>query len=388
MSFYADKKREHEAAAEKALSENDYAKAWWHTAKAAEYGLILAEQSAGKVAWRYVEDAQELIDLAAEMKARALGQKKTTGRRPAMRTKLAEDEEQAPSTWQLREKPDMKLDDVAGLDDVKEVLLETVIYPFQHPEVYQRFRQEAGAGVLMYGPPGNGKTFIARAIAGELDAAFFPVDCARIKDKYVGETEKNMKRLFEEAQAQERAVLFFDEVEALLSRRGNQKVNTVTQFLALTDGIVKSDNCMLLLAATNKPWMLDEAVLSRFEKRIYIPLPDRKARIQLFKLEIEKKGFKLEGITYEELADMTKGYSGRDIRNACKEAVMMMLRRANPDIYFKITKVQTLQQLQQERFKISPIKREEVIRAIKKIKPAVTKEHIKMYEEWAQKYAS
>jgi len=143
---------------------------------------------------------------------------------------------------------------VAGLDDVKAALRDDVINVMSHPEIYERFKVEGGGGVLMYGPPGNGKTFVAKAVAGELDAAFFAVDASQIKNKYVGETEKNMRRLFEEARQHERAVVFLDEVDALLQKRGNQKVNAVTQFLILADGIAETGDCtLLLLGATNKP---------------------------------------------------------------------------------------------------------------------------------------
>ena len=269
--------------------------------------------------------------------------------------------------------------------------MEAIYYSIAKPEAPVKL--EPPRRFLLFGPPGTGKTMLAMAASNMLKATFFNVSVDRVLSRYVGDSPRMIAAVFRVAYKKAPSIIFFDEVETLVVKRDSGRetaIGLVQTFLTELDGFKSKqlEKPVIVIAATNKPWMLDEAVLSRFEKRIYIPLPDRKARIQLFKLEIEKKGFKLEGITYEELADMTKGYSGRDIRNACKEAVMMMLRRANPDIYFKITKVQTLQQLQQERFKISPIKREEVIRAIKKIKPAVTKEHIKMYEEWAQKYAS
>jgi len=363
MSFYSDKKQEHEAAAEKALAKKNYSRAFFHTAKAAEFGLMLAEQSEGKIAKRYVEDAFELIDIATELKAKAQAQDKEKVSQ-TLKEGGAE-EEQAPSAWELREKPDMKLDDVVGLDEVKEILREDVILPFQRPEVYERFRQEAGAGVLMYGPPGNGKTFIARAIAGELDAAFFPVDCAQIKDKYVGETEKNMKRLFQEAQSHERAVLFFDEVEALLSKRGNRKINTVTQFLALTDGVVKSENCTLLLAATNKPWQLDEAALrpGRLGTRIYVGLPDAKAREAIFAYNM--KGVPVaKDVSFAAIAEKTEGYSGADVVEICKHAKKKAIRR----------------QLESDRDEEITV--DDFEAALDKVKASVAKDNLVNFEKW------
>jgi len=362
MSFIADKKREHETAAEKALVEKDYAKAFFHTAKAAEFGLALAEQSEGKIAQRYVEDAFELIEIAAELKTKAGSQDKAKTRK-AMQE--AGEEEEAPSTWELQEKPEMKLDDVAGLDEVKQVLRDDVIMPFQRPDVYERFKQGAGAGVLMYGPPGNGKTFIAKAIAGELDAAFFPVDCAQIKDKYVGETEKNMKKLFAEAQSRERAVLFFDEVESLLERRGNRKINTVTQFLALTDGIIKGTNCTLLLAATNKPWRLDEAALrpGRLGTHIYVGLPDAKAREAIIAYNME--GIPVAGdVSFADLAQKTENFSGADVAEICRRAKKSAIRRQ-------------LASGQDE-----DVSAEDFQAALEKVKPSVTQANLAEFEKW------
>jgi len=180
----------------------------------------------------------------------------------------------------------------------------------------------------MYGFFGNGKIFIVWAIAGELDAAFFPVDCARIKDKYVGETEKNLNRLFEEAKKHERAVIFFDEVESLLERRGNRKINTVTQFLALTDGIVKSENCILLLAATNKPWRLDEAAIrpGRLGTHIYVDLPDVKAREAIIVYNMKDIPVD-DDVYFNVLAEQTNRFSGADVAELCNCAKKSAIRR-------------------------------------------------------------
>lgn len=326
MSFIGDKKREHEAAAETALKEKDYSKAFFHTGKAAEFGFTLAERTEGKVAERYVEDANELIEIAASLKEKARSQPKTPPR--TVTAGASDDTKEEPSAWQLTEKPDIRLDDVAGLDDVKEALREDVIDVFKHAEIYERFREEGGGGVLMYGPPGNGKTFIAKAIAGELDAAFFPIDAAQIKDKYVGETEKNLKRLFDEAQKHERAVIFLDEVDALLGKRGNRKVNAVTQFLTLADGIVKTKNCMLLLGATNKPWSIDEAALrpGRFGRQIHVGLPDETAREAIVRYCLREVPVESE-FPYGDIAGSTDGFSGADMADVCRRAKKLAIRR-------------------------------------------------------------
>jgi SpoVK/Ycf46/Vps4 family AAA+-type ATPase len=273
--------------------------------------------------------------------------------------------EEGRDVWVLQEKPTEKLADVAGLGEVKETLLEKVILPFQKPEVFQRFKAKAGAGVLMYGPPGNGKTFIAKAIAGELDAAFFPVNASQIKDKYVGESEKNMQRLFDEARKHERAVIFIDEAEHLLSRRGNRKIGIVTQFLMLADGLVENKNCLLLLAATNQPWNLDGAVVraGRLGTHIYVGPPDAKAREAI--LAYNLRGVPVAAdVLPADLAGRTQNYSGADLAEACDSAKMMAIKRqltsGNPE---QITAA-------------------DFAAALEKVKPSVTEAQVQEFLRW------
>jgi SpoVK/Ycf46/Vps4 family AAA+-type ATPase len=363
MSFIADKKREHEAAAEKSLVEKDYAKAFFHTAKAAEFGLALAEQSEGKIAERYVEDAFDLIDIASKLKVKAQNQAPVAARRVV---KEASGEEDSPKTqWELKAKPTEKLDDVAGLDDVKQELREKVIEPFLHPELFERFKVKIGGGILMYGPPGNGKTYIAKAVAGELDAAFFNVNASQIKDKYVGETEKNLQRLFDEARQHDKSVIFLDEVDHLLARRGNRKIGTVAQFLALTDGLVKNNNCMLVLAATNKPWVLDEAVIrpGRLGTHIYVGPPDDKAREAI--IAHNMKEVPVAGdVAFADIATKTEGYSGADIAELCDRAKRFALTR------------QLASGSEQN------VGSEDFAAAMVKVRPSVSPELLKEFESW------
>ena len=369
MSFYGDKKREHDGAAENALLARDCAGAFFHTAKAAEFGLKLAEQTDGKVALRYVQDAFELLDIAAELKAKARKQSKESVSRVLSEAAGGgaggRDEDEPPSNWELQERPSTRLDDVAGLEEVKETLREKVIYPFQHPEVYERFKTDAGAGILMYGPPGNGKTYVARAIAGEIDAAFFPVDLSTIKSKYVGETAKNMSKLFAEAARHERAVLFLDEVDALLGKRGNRKVDSVAQFLALTDGLKKNSNCMLLLTATNKPWLLDEAVIrpGRLGTHIYVGLPDAAAREAIVALNM--RGVPAAGdVVIADAAAKTEGWSGADMAAICDKAKMAAVRR------------------QLDSGHDEQVTAADFAAAIEKVRPSVTPEDLAVFERW------
>ncbi|MBN1506055.1 MAG: ATP-binding protein [Sedimentisphaerales bacterium] len=364
MSFIADKKREHEAGAEKAILEKDYARAFFHTAKAAEFGLKLAEETEGKIAARYVEDATELINIAAELKTKAKSQNSDATRK-AIKEANAGEGSTGTSPWELRDRPAEKLEDVAGLEDVKQELREKVIEPFLHPEVYERFKVRIGGGILMYGPPGNGKTYIAKAVAGELDAAFFNVNASQIKDKYVGETEKNLQRLFDEARACAKAILFLDEVDHLLAKRGNRKIGSVAQFLALTDGLVKNTNCMLVLTATNKPWVLDEAVIrpGRLGTHIYVGPPDAKAREAIIALNMKGVPAATD-VSFASIAPMTEGYSGADVAELCDRAKRFALNRQ-------------IASGSQE-----TVTARDFTDAIAKVKPSVTTDMLREFESW------
>jgi transitional endoplasmic reticulum ATPase len=219
----------------------------------------------------------------------------------------------------------LSLDDIAGLADVKQAIMTRIVYPFMHPETSRRFQKDPGGGILMFGPPGTGKTMIARAVATQIGAGFHSVSCSDIFSKYVGETEKNMRAVFEKAAESERAVLFLDEVEALLGKRGNERApvldRLVPEFLSLTDGVHSQKRQLLLLAATNRPWDLDEAALreGRFGQLIFVELPDQPAR--KFILEKHLAGVPMaDDIDTTEIASRLDGYTGADIAGLCREA--------------------------------------------------------------------
>lgn len=358
-----DRKREHEAKAAEFVRAREYRQAFFHTAKAAEYGLSLAERSDGSICERYIEDAFELIEIAAELSIRA-GSLADEPQQGSLRERVGS-EEAAATEWELQEKPAVRLADVAGLKEVKEELSAKVIGPFQNPEAYERFGISAGGGILMYGPPGTGKTFVAKAIAGELDAAFFYVQSPQIKSKYVGETEKNLKRLFDAADTHTRSVLFFDEVEDLLSRRGNQKIGSVTTFLSLSDGVVERQNCLLLLAATNRPWMLDEATIrsGRLGTHIYVGPPDVGAREAI--LAFNMRGIPFDpGVSFTAIASGLDGYSGADIAELCSRAKFLALRR------------------QLESRRDESVTSTDFEEAASRVKPSITSATLSAFDEW------
>jgi transitional endoplasmic reticulum ATPase len=220
---------------------------------------------------------------------------------------------------------ELSLDDIAGLADVKQAIMTRIIYPFMHPETSRKFQKNPGGGILMFGPPGTGKTMIAKAVATQIGAGFYSVGCSDIFSKYVGETEKNMRSIFEKAAESERAVLFLDEVEALLGKRGNERSpvldRLVPEFLGLTDGVDGRKRQLLLLAATNRPWDLDDAALreGRFGQLIFVGLPDQAARKFILERHLTDVPV-ADDIDTEVFATRLDGYTGADIAGLCREA--------------------------------------------------------------------
>lgn len=339
-NFVAHKKREHEAAAKQSYAAKDYRKAFFHTTKAAEFTLQLAEQCGGKIGMGYTDDAHALMDAAEELKelmAKEPPPKKTLQNRfqqegksrTAPVPKAVEMSGEADS-WRLKTRPTQRLADVAGLEDVKQVLRDTVIRPFTNPEVYEQYKLNGGGGVLLYGPPGTGKTFIARSIAGELDAAFFNVSASELKNKYVGETEKHIVSLFKEARQHERSIIFIDECEDVLSPPPTEGkgVNTVNEFLKVLDGFEQNENSLLVIVATNKPAVLDQRVLrsKRIESWVYVGPPDAAARQAI--LERNMDGVPVTAaLSFAKIAEMTEGYSGADIEKLCRTMKQLAVNR-------------------------------------------------------------
>jgi len=327
MSFLADKKREHEAAAEKALVSKDYHRAFFHVAKAAEFGLRLAEKSEGKVARRFLADALDLIEIAESLKQKA--KHPSAGK---LKSALKEGEEGNGEDWLVSEKPSVRFADVAGMDEAKRKLAQMVIEPLRNPEEARRWGIVPGGGILLYGPPGNGKTTLGKAVAGELDAAFFYATGADIRSKWHGESEKRLRNLIRAARARPVSVLFLDDVDGLLPRRGRDSVvdnRIVVQFLADIGGFEDPENVLLILGATNRPWAIDEAVFrtGRFDEKIFVGLPDQTAREFLVQRAIGSAPVAPD-VRVEVVARMLDGYTGSDIVAIIQSAKRSGFRRA------------------------------------------------------------
>lgn len=231
------------------------------------------------------------------------------------------------------ETPTVKWSDIGGLDKAKQELIEAVDWPIKNPDVFTRLGIKPPKGILLYGPPGCGKTMLACAVATESEANFITIKGPEVFSKWVGESEKAIREVFRKARMAAPTVVFFDEFDSLVPRRGlgysNSGVNerVISQLLTEMDGVIALED-VVIVAATNRPDLIDRAVLrpGRFDRLIYVPEPGEKARVEIFKLYTEKMPL-TEDVSVEQLAKTLKGYSGADIQALCREAALNALRR-------------------------------------------------------------
>jgi transitional endoplasmic reticulum ATPase len=262
--------------------------------------------------------------------ARSLGV--GVGAGPAERIPVSFSEEQFASEGTDVERPLITFADVGGMEDLKEEIRLKIVHPVQHAELYRAYGKKPGGGILMYGPPGCGKTHLARATAGELGAGFIPVGIEQVLELWVGSSERNLHAIFEQARRTAPSVLFFDEVDALASRRSDHRqgaIRTViNQFLAELDGVNDANDGVLVLGATNAPWLLDPAFRrpGRFDRVLFVPPPDPLARAAI--LRVHLRGKPVEGIDADQVAKRTDGFSGADIESLIDIAVEEKLGEA------------------------------------------------------------
>jgi transitional endoplasmic reticulum ATPase len=247
-----------------------------------------------------------------------------------VRAAWGEDEE--PALKSEIERPKINFSDVGGMEKVKEEIRLKIIHPLTHADLYQAYGKQIGGGILMYGPPGCGKTYLARATAGEIKAAFISVGINDVLDMWIGNSERNLHSLFEQARKNKPCVLFFDEVDALGASRSDMRQHAgrqlINQFLAEMDGVKSSNDGVLILAATNAPWHLDSAFRrpGRFDRVLFVPPPDAAARASVLRLQC--KGKPVEEIEFDHLGKKTDNFSGADLKAVVDVAIERKLQEA------------------------------------------------------------
>lgn len=253
-----------------------------------------------------------------------------------------EDQEPEAASWQgdddlesmdfSTERPEQGFESVGGMESVKDEIRVKIIYPLQHAEIYAAYGKTIGGGILLYGPPGCGKTHLARATAGEVNAGFLSIGINDVLDMWIGNSEKNLHALFEQARASKPCVLFFDEVDALGASRADMKRSggrqLINQFLSELDGVEANNDGLLCLAATNTPWHLDSAFRrpGRFDRVIFVPPPDEQARQEI--LQIQLAGKPTDGVDLKKIAAKTNDFSGADLKAIVDRAVEAKLQEA------------------------------------------------------------
>lgn len=239
----------------------------------------------------------------------------------------------------VMEKPNIKWDDVAGLEGAKEALKEAVILPIKFPHLFTG-KRTPWRGILLFGPPGTGKSYLAKAVATEANnSTFFSISSSDLVSKWLGESEKLVKSLFTMAREHKPSIIFIDEIDSLCGSRSENESEAArrikTEFLVQMQGVGNDNEGILVLGATNIPWTLDSAIRRRFEKRIYIPLPEDNARSFMFKLHLGSTPNDLTEADFVTLGKETEGYSGADISIIVRDALMQPVRRVQSATHFK-----------------------------------------------------
>ena len=282
----------------------------------------------------------------------------------------------------ILENPNVSFKDIVGLDTAKNIIEEALLWPIKYPHFFTGLL-EPWKGILLFGPPGTGKTLLAKAVATEMRTTFFNISAATIVSKWRGESEKLIKVLFDLARHYQPSTIFLDEIDSIMSARGEGgdehegSRRMKTELLIQLDGLTKNEG-VFLLAASNIPWDLDPALLRRLEKRIMVSLPDKKGREALLKIFIPQNMNK--GIDYTKNGEILEGYSGSDIKLLCKEALMTRTRKA-------INIIENDNKGRIYNINEFPVTKQDFEESLEKVKPAFTYK-TERYEKWMKDYGS
>ncbi|KAI9749339.1 MAG: Vacuolar protein sorting-associated protein 4 [Chaenotheca gracillima] len=330
----------------------------------------------------------------------------------------SDDEEIDPESKKLRgalagailtDKPNIRWDDVAGLEGAKEALKEAVILPIKFPHLFTGKRQP-WKGILLYGPPGTGKSYLAKAVATEANSTFFSVSSSDLVSKWMGESERLVKQLFNMARENRPSIIFIDEIDALCGPRGEGESEASrrikTELLVQMDGVGRDSTGVLILGATNIPWQLDAAIRRRFQRRVYISLPDTPARMKMFEISVGSTPCDLKSADFKTLGGLSEGYSGSDISIAVQDALMQPVRKIQTATHYKKVTVDGEEKLtpcspgdqgalemnwtevESDKLLEPPLVLKDFVKAVKGARPTVSVDDTKRSEEWTAEFGS
>ncbi|NJE02602.1 CDC48 family AAA ATPase [Thermococcus sp. MV11] len=283
----------------------------------------------------------------------------------------------------LIEMPNVRWEDIGGLDEVKQELKEAVEWPLKYPKAFQRLGIEPPRGVLLYGPPGTGKTLLAKAVATESEANFIGIRGPEVLSKWVGESEKRIREIFRKARQAAPTVIFIDEIDAIAPARGMEGDRVtdrlINQLLTEMDGIERNSG-VVVIAATNRPDILDPALLrpGRFDRLILVPAPDEKARLEILRVHTRRVPL-AKDVNLRELAKKTEGYSGADLEALVREAALLAMRRAIAELPEELVEEES-----EEFLEMLKVSRRDFEEALKKVRPSITPYMVEYYRSFEE----
>ncbi|KAF3080799.1 Vacuolar protein sorting-associated protein 4 [Orbilia oligospora] len=323
----------------------------------------------------------------------------------------------------LTEKPNIRWEDVAGLEQAKEALKEAVILPIKFPHLFTG-KRKPWKGILLYGPPGTGKSYLAKAVATEANSTFFSVSSSDLVSKWMGESERLVKQLFSMARENKPSIIFIDELDALCGNRGEGESEASrrikTEMLVQMDGVGHDSTGVLVLGATNIPWQLDGAIRRRFQRRIHIALPDAASRQRMFQISVGTTPCELGPQDYRQLGKISEGYSGSDISIAVNDALMQPIRKIQMATHYKWIEVpekmggenddreervvkrkltpcspgdkgameMTWVDVKSEDLAEPPLTLKDFVKAVQSSRPTVSQEDVKKSNDWTAEFGS
>ena len=336
-----------------------------------------------KIREQRVQRADALAQLANRLIQKPGAAVDRAGQMATRSTETPGEDDYEAAILELIQKTHVEWDDIGGLEDTKAAI--KAAYGLALARKPKGVEISSWRKILLFGPPGTGKTLLAAATAGQLEATFFNVKVSNLLSKYFGESSKLITALYNVARRLSPSVVFLDEFESLTPPRGSGESGAerriVSTFLSELDGLdtKEDENLVLTIGDTNMPWLIDPAILSRFQKRIYIPLPDEDARKAILEIQIGRRGHRSQ-VSLKELVKHTDGFSGREIEQLCQAAITHMTKRANPNLMTVVDKGQ--QAIRDYEIRVEPLSEEDFEIAFAQVKPITTAEMIQRYAGW------